>query len=81
MDKLPRLKLPTVEERDSSQTGGQRPERYLMDAANGRPVWVPADRMEQWEAAQKRGELSPGLRKYKQQIKDRILQEIYGSKK
>lgn len=72
-DKLQGLSLPSLED-------GQ-PERYLMEAANGRQVWVPADKLEDWEAAQRRGELSPGVLKYKQQIKDGLLQEIYGSKK
>lgn len=74
MDERSGMTLPTAAE-------AAQPERYLMEAANGQMVWVPADKLEAWEAAQQRGTLSPGILKYKQQIKDRILQEIYGSKK
>ena len=60
---------------------GQQQTSYLMEARNGMLTSVPADKLDEWQKAQNSGQLSPGLSKYKQQIKDRILQDIYGERR
>ena len=52
---------------------------YLMEDRDGSLVDVPESRLEQWQAGQKR-QTRP-LSKAEQQLKDRIVQEIFGSRK
>ncbi len=54
--------------------------RFYVDSDDGYLVSVPKDKLASWREAQAKGTLSPGLVKYKQQIKDTILKEIYGEK-
>ena len=55
---------------------------YLMETQDGTLVRVPADRLEQWQkaqAAQKKE--APQLSRSEQRLKDRIMQEIFGSRR
>ena len=69
------LPLPERPQEQSSEA------TYLMDAGNGMTVRVPANKAESFQQAQASGQLSPGLLKYGQQIKERILNDIYGEQK
>lgn len=50
---------------------------YLSEADDGTLVRVPESRLEAWKAA----DHNAPLNKAEQRLKDRILQEIYGSRK
>ena len=54
-------------------------ETYLMEAANGMLVEVPADRLESWQKAQ--DEIRRGTYKPDEQLRDKIVSMLYGSKK
>ena len=57
-----------------------RPERepvYLMEAANGMLVRVPESKLESWQAAQRSAGMRP-LTEAEKQLRDRILQDLYG---
>lgn len=51
--------------------------RYLMETDDGFLVRVPEDKMESWQKADHSAPLTPA----EQRLKDRILDELYGSKK
>lgn len=51
--------------------------RYLMETDDGFLVSVPADKVESWQKA----DHSAPLTSAEQRLKDRILDELYGSKK
>lgn len=52
---------------------------YLMEAANGMLVSVPESKLEAWQKAQE-GQGPKPTEAQKRMIKDKIIQEIYGSK-
>ena len=51
--------------------------RYLVETEDGFLVSVPEDKMESWQKADHDAPLTPA----EQRLKDRILEELYGSKK
>ena len=51
--------------------------RYLMETDDGFLVSVPEDKVESWQ----RADHNAPLNKAEQRLKDRILDELYGSKK
>ena len=53
-------------------------ESYLMEAANGMLVSVPADRLESWQRAQ--DEIRKGNYKPDEELKSRIMSILLGSK-
>ena len=53
-------------------------ESYLMEAANGMLVSVPADRLESWQKAQ--DEIRKGNYKPEEELKSRIMSTLLGSK-
>ena len=55
----------------------QKQNVYLIETEDGSLVRVPEDKLEAWEKADHKAPLS----KAEQQFKDRILRELYGSKK
>lgn len=55
----------------------ERETTYLIEADDGTLVRVPESRLEAWKAA----DHNAPLNKAEQRLKDRILQEIYGSRK
>ena len=61
------------------QTSQQEPV-YLMEAKNGMLVRIPQSKLESWLAAQNSG-ATPGLTEAEQQLRDRILHDLYGSRK
>ena len=61
-------------ERDMKQQGKTR---YLMETDGGFLVRVPEDKVESWQKADHSAPLTPA----EQRLKDRILDELYGSKK
>ena len=69
------LQLPSLQENSTSQTEPV----FLMEAQNGMLVRVPQSKLESWQAAQTSG--SPGLTAAEQRLRDRIMQDLYGSKK
>ena len=66
-----------MDSRDKNGSNGET--RYQMETEDGWMVSVPADKLDDWEAAQK-SEPRP-LNKAEQRLRDRIVQEIYGSRK
>ena len=52
----------------------QQQEKVLRTAANGMQVWVPTDRLEAWEAAQK--DQSPEAQKRRSGLSSFILSEL-----
>ena len=52
---------------------------YLVEMEDGTLVNVPADKLDSWSRAQAEGPRP--LNKAEQRLRDRIVQEIYGSKK
>ena len=69
------LQLPGAEQtapRSTAQT-------FLMESNSGMLVRVPESKMDKWLAAQEGKGLKPTA-KQRQLLKDRIRQEIYGSK-
>ena len=70
------LQLPSLETEVSSR---EEPV-YYMEAANGMTVRVPQSRLEAWRAAQNSA-AAPGLTAAEQQLRDRIMQDLYGLKK
>lgn len=61
----------------SSQAQNSRGSSYLMETADGFSVRVPADRVESWQKADHNAPLT----RSEQLLKERILDELYGSKK
>lgn len=61
---------------DSRKDSGRR---LLVETEDGALISVPEDKLDDWEAAQK-SEPRP-LNKAEQRLRDRIVQEIYGSRK
>ena len=61
---------------DSRKDGGRR---LLVETEDGTLISVPEDKLGDWEAAQK-SDPRP-LNKAEQRLRDRIVQEIYGSRK
>lgn len=57
----------------------QQEEIYLMEDRDGFMVRVPASKLESWKAAQQ--EPTRPLNKAEQQVRDMILQRIFGGKK
>lgn len=57
----------------------QQEEVYLMEDRDGFMVRVPASKLESWKKAQQ--EPRRHLNKAEQQVKDMILQRIFGGKK
>ena len=53
--------------------------RLLVETEDGTLISVPEDRLDEWEAAQK-SEPRP-LNKAERRLRDRLVQEIYGSRK
>ena len=69
-EKLGRLELPAPPER-------LEPEVYLMQAADGTLVRVPADRLEAWQSAQANSGSEP-LSKEEGQMLAAVLEMLYG---
>ena len=67
------LSLPAMEE--------QTEERYIAEASNGDLTSVPESRADAWSEAQARGVLSQGIQMHWPQIRDRILDDLYGPKR
>lgn len=61
----------------SSQAQNSRASSYLLETADGFSVRVPADRVESWQKADHNAPLT----RAEQLLKERILDELYGSKK
>lgn len=61
---------------DSRKDSGRR---LLVETEDGTLISVPEDKLDDWEAAQK-SEPRP-LNKAEQRLRDRIVQEIYDSRK
>ena len=61
----------------SGQTQNSRGSSYLLETADGFSVRVPADRVESWQKADHNAPLT----REEQLLKERILDELYGSKK
>ena len=60
--------------------GGQRPRQgssYLAEMKDGFLVRVPEDKLESWQRADHDAPLTPG----EERLIDRILDEIYGSRR
>ena len=53
---------------------------YYMEAQNGMLVRVPQSKLESWQAAQSSA-AAPTLTAAEQRLRDRIMQDLYGSKK
>lgn len=53
--------------------------RYQVETEDGWAVDVPADKLDSWLKAQKEGPRP--LNKAEQRLRDRIVQDIFGSKK
>ena len=70
------------EKKMQPQQQEQKPEQeeiYLMEDRDGFMVRVPASKLESWKAAQQQP--SRPLNKAEQQVRDVILQRIFGDKK
>lgn len=61
---------------DSRKDSGRR---LLVETEDGTLISVPADKLDDWAKAQVEGPRP--LNKAEQRLRDRIVQEIYGSKK
>lgn len=59
---------------------GQSGQTYLIEDGDGFLTRVPEDKLESWQTAQKERGGAP-LTKAEQQLKDRIVQMLYGEKK
>ena len=70
------LQLPSLQ----AETTPSREPVFLMEAQNGMLVRVPQSKLESWQAAQNSG-AAPGLTEVEQRLRDRIMQDLYGSKK
>ena len=57
----------------------QNAQSYLVEMEDGTLVNVPADKLDSWSRAQKEGPRP--LNEAERRLKDRIVQEIFGSKK
>ena len=53
---------------------------YYLEAANGLTVRVPESKLGSWQAAQSSA-AEPTLTEAEQRLRDRIMQDLYGSKK
>ena len=49
-------------------------QKYLMTAASGRQVWVPEDKLEEWQKAQ--ADQSPEAKQAREQLKEAILEKM-----
>ena len=54
---------------------------YLMETEDGMMVRVPESKLESWQKAQSGSKTSPELTKAEQRLRDRIMQDIFGSKR
>ena len=70
------LQLPSLQENSTSQ---EEPV-FLMEAQNGMLVRVPQSKLESWQATQSSA-AAPGLTAAEQRLRDRIMQDLYGSKR
>ena len=70
------LQLPSLQENSTSQAETV----FLMEAQNGMLVRVPQSKLESWQAAQNSA-ATPTLTAAEQRLRDRIMQDLYGSKK
>ena len=70
------LQLPSLQENSTSQAEPV----FLMEAQNGMLVRVPQSKLESWQAAQNSA-TTPTLTAAEQRLRDRIMQDLYGSKK
>lgn len=70
------LQLPSLQENSTPQ---EEPV-FLMETPNGMLVRVPQSKLESWQAAQNSA-AAPGLTAAEQRLRDRIMQDLYGSKK
>lgn len=70
------LQLPSLQENSTAQ----EEQVFLMEAQNGMLVRVPQSKLESWQAAQNSA-ATPGLTVAEQRLRDRIMQDLYGSKK
>ena len=70
------LQLPSLKKGSSSVAEPV----FLMEAQNGMLVRVPQSKLESWQAAQSSA-TAPGLTAAEQRLRDRIMQDLYGSKK
>ena len=59
-------------------TSADREQSYLLETGDGSLVSVPENRLAEWEQAQRTGGLSPSLKK---QLRDRIVDAVYGPKR
>lgn len=66
-----------MDSRDKNGSNGET--RYQMETEDGWMVSVPEDKLDDWEKAQ--AESPRPLNKAEQRLRDRIVQEIYGSRK
>jgi len=57
----------------------QKPDGYLMEAANGMLVRVPADKLESWLKGQQ--EIRDGTYKPNEQLTEQIVSKVFSSKK
>ena len=70
------LQLPSLQENSTSQAEPV----FLMEAQNGMLVRVPQSKLESWQAAQNSAAV-PGLTAAERRLRDRIMQDLYGSEK
>ena len=70
------LQLPSLQENSTSQAEPV----FLMEAQNGMLVRVPQSKLESWQVAQNSAAAS-GLTAAEQRLRDRIMRDLYGSKK
>lgn len=80
------MKAPMNEQQEVQKSGQQNhstPQEepvFLMEARSGMLVRVPQSKLESWQAAQNSA-AAPGLTAAEQRLRDRIMQDLYGSKK
>lgn len=80
------MKAPMNEQQEVQKPGqqeqpmSQEEPTFLMEAQNGMLVRVPQSKLESWQAAQNSA-AAPGLTAAEQRLRDRIMQDLYGSKK
>lgn len=67
------------EKQKNPQQQNQQEETYLMEDKDGFIVRVPASKLEAWKKAQQ--EPSRPLNKAEQQVRDLLVQRIFGDKK
>lgn len=67
------------EKQKNPQQQNQQEETYLMEDKDGFIVRVPASKLESWKKAQQ--EPSRPLNKAEQQVRDLLVQRIFGDKK